>query len=106
MDINIQTDIELDEADIEKMKSFAYNLANKKKAKQKPEVPQEKRIYVLNILDTDYAIMVSKCGDNSYIIKGKKEAEYICRQLEKAKGHKFYIEECEKPKNYKRKSTI
>jgi hypothetical protein len=51
----------------------------------------ERRIYVLDIKAD--SIMTSGSGVRAYIIKGKKEAEYICRQLERKYGKKFYMEE-------------
>jgi hypothetical protein len=94
--INISGNIELDKADVASINAFIHRLGKKKKAKLEQEnATLGKRVYIMRI--TSDSIMVSGNSELAHVIKGKKEAEYIARQLEKRHGRKFYIEECEKP---------
>ena len=90
--IEINTEIDLDEADIKKLRALAQNLVKQKKQKQEQEyVPPENRVYVMRI--TKDSIMTTKADNLALIMMGKKESESICRQLELRHGHKFYLEE-------------
>jgi uncharacterized Fe-S cluster-containing protein len=88
----ISTDAELDDVDMRKLEAFARKLEREKKAKAAQEaVPPEKRVYVMDIkIDS---IMTSRSGALGMKIKGKKECEYLLRQLERRYGRKFYMEE-------------
>ena len=91
--IKIDNNIELDETDLRKLESFVRRLENEKKQRiAKETVPKEQRVYVMDIrIDS---IMTSRADSLAQKIKGKKEAEYIARQLSQRHGRKFYIEEC------------
>ena len=96
----IETDVELGASEMLQLEAFARKLARQRKAKMESEakaVPEGKRVYVL-----DYntgGLMTSGCGANAMIVKGKKNAEYLCREMERKFGKKFYMEETARPIN-------
>jgi hypothetical protein len=53
-----------------------------------------KRIYVVNI--SADGLMVSGSEALGLTVKGRKECEYLCRQLERRYGKKFYFQETTK----------
>ena len=96
----IETDVELGASEMLQLEAFARKLARQRKAKMESEakaVPEGKRVYVLDIKQD--SIMTDYCGKHALIVKGKKEAEYIIKQLERKFGKKFYMEETARPIN-------
>lgn len=80
------------EMTLDELREFQNYMKTKRKKKQVSceDIPSGQRRYVWKI--TKDTIM---SGDDTQvlIIKGKKEAGYIVRQLESRYKHKFYLEE-------------
>jgi hypothetical protein len=92
----IETGIELDASDIKKLEALARKLEQQKKQKIAAEtVPQDKRVYVMDIrIDS---IMTTRNEKHGMAIKGKKACEYLLKQLERKHGRRFYMEEAQSP---------
>jgi hypothetical protein len=58
--------------------------------------PSARRVYVMDVKAD--GLMTTGDARLGMAVKGRKEAEHICRQLERRYGKKFYLEDFLNPK--------
>lgn len=92
--------VEMTEVELEQFREFQRKEKSNRQVRSNspPDIPQENRVYLWRMCQD--SIMTSGNNSNAVIIKGKKEAEYIARQLEIRYNQKFYLEEFIPPKDF------